>query len=196
MRILYLGPEGKIPNWLKSIGEEITQTETAVVAEDVQRFDFLISYGYRHIIKPDVLALFPNRAINLHASYLPWCRGSDVILWSVVDENTPHGVTIHYLDEGIDTGDIIIQGLVPVDDCNDTLRTLYERHHNWLQRLFKENWMSIRDGEFMGNQQTGLGSYHTVADRSKVEHLLHDQWDTPIIYLIGADEGLASFSER
>ncbi|MCL0081308.1 hypothetical protein M1N64_03665 [Peptococcaceae bacterium] len=47
---------------------------------------------------------FQGRAINLHISFLPWNRGADPNFWSFI-ENAPVGVSIHYLDEGIDTGD-------------------------------------------------------------------------------------------
>ena len=47
------------------------------------------------------------RAINLHISYLPWNRGADPNLWSAV--GMPKGVTIHYINDGFDTGDILFQ---------------------------------------------------------------------------------------
>ena len=71
-----------------------------------QNFDFLISYGYKFILKNDILSLFKKAAINLHISYLPYNRGSDPNFWSFM-ENSPKGVSIHYMDAGLDTGDII-----------------------------------------------------------------------------------------
>ena len=70
--------------------------------------EMIISYGYRHIIKKSIIEYVKGNIINLHISYLPWNRGADPNLWSFL-ENSPKGVTIHYIDEGIDTGDIITQ---------------------------------------------------------------------------------------
>lgn len=110
-KILFLGPEDSplIP-WLQEQSEEVIQTSDRLSAREVskQGYSFLVSYGYRHILRKDILDIFPGRAINLHISLLPWNRGADPNFWSFV-EDTPKGVTIHYLDEGVDTGDIIAQ---------------------------------------------------------------------------------------
>eukprot|EP00392_Amoebophrya_sp_AT5.2_P019205 g19951.t1 len=64
-------------------------------------FDYCVSYGYRHIIRTPVIeGMFDRkRIINLHISYLPYNRGADPNLWSIL-ERTPPGVTIHHIDEG------------------------------------------------------------------------------------------------
>jgi len=71
-----------------------------------QGIDFIITFGYGKILKADLLKLVT--AINIHPGYLPYNRGPNPNLWSFMDD-TPKGVTIHYVDEGIDTGDIIAQ---------------------------------------------------------------------------------------
>ena len=47
-----------------------------------QAIDWIVSYGYKHIIRADVLALVSGRVINLHISYLPWNRGYHPNVWS------------------------------------------------------------------------------------------------------------------
>lgn len=94
-KILFLGDkESPIITWLKAQGERVTQTTDKLTYGGIlnKGYAFLISYGYRHIISQDVLSLFPNRAINLHISYLPYNRGADPNLWSFI-EDTPKGVT-------------------------------------------------------------------------------------------------------
>ena len=80
MRVLFLGREGS-PTLahLIEIGEDVDFTADPIDPGVVQRArpQFLVSHGYRHIIKPDVLALVPDRAINLHIAYLTWNRGAD-----------------------------------------------------------------------------------------------------------------------
>ena len=65
--------------------------------------DFIVSYRYRHIISPEVINEIGGKVINLHISLLPWNRGADPNFWSWL-EDTPKGVTIHYVDKGINIG--------------------------------------------------------------------------------------------
>jgi methionyl-tRNA formyltransferase len=186
MNILLLGPYRKdLIDFLSSFGDKITAAE-APMARDSEWFckiDFIISYGYRHILKKDILDRFPNKAINLHISLLPWNRGADPNLWSFL-EDTPKGVTIHYLDYGIDTGDILAQqevNYVP----EDTLRTSYERLSKTIEELFRQMWPNIRSGKQKSTSQPKGGSYHRLSDRVAFEYLFTKGWDTPIADLIG-----------
>ena len=125
--------------------------------------DFIVSYGYRWLIKKEVLDLV--NAINLHISYLPYNRGADPNFWSVIDD-TPKGVTIHQVDEFFDTGDILLQELVDITE-KDTLRTSYDKLQKAVQKLFKENWGSIKNRTCKGTSQVGKGSYHRSMDKEK-----------------------------
>jgi len=152
-----------------------------VAVRDAYSPDCIVSYGYRHIIKNDVLLRYTVRAINLHISYLPWNRGADPNFWSFV-EDTPKGVTIHYLDEGVDTGDIIVQKRVTFSE-SDTLRTSYDKLQEEIQALFKDNWASIRTGGCHRKRQQGKGTFHKLKDKERLSHLLTRGWDTPITVL-------------
>ena len=135
-------------------------------------------HGYRHVLRPPVLDRFPRRAVNLHISYLPWNRGADPNLWSFID-NTPKGVSIHYLDAGIDTGDLIAQKAVEFG-AGETLRTSYVRLQNEIAQLLAVHWGRIRDGSCDAVHQVGTGSFHRTSDREKIAHLLSLGWDTPV----------------
>jgi methionyl-tRNA formyltransferase len=181
MKVLFLGPTHSL------IFPFLNSVENEVVAEmeplDPHRlkdncYDFLVSCGYRHILRKPVLDLFQNRAINLHIALLPWNRGADPNLWSFV-ERTPKGVTIHYLDEGVDTGDIIAQREIAFRD-GETLRTTYDKLHNELRDLFVEYWPRIRLGQCPRTKQEGKGTLHRVKDKIPLAHMLTDGWDTPV----------------
>ncbi len=184
-KILFLGPEDSplIP-WLREQGVEVFQTEDKISTEMIvtQGFSFLVSYGYRHILQKDILDLFPDKAINLHISYLPWNRGADPNFWSFV-EDTPQGVTIHYLDEGVDTGDIIVQKKVEFDFSQDTLSTSYDKLHVAIQELFKQNWHNIVTGSCQRKKQTGDGSRHNTKDKETLFSFLEQGWNTPVSVL-------------
>jgi methionyl-tRNA formyltransferase len=140
--------------------------------------EFIVSYGYRHILAPEVFSLAGRAAVNLHISLLPWNRGADPNLWSFV-EGTPKGVTIHHIDAGIDTGDIIAQRRVEFT-IEATLAQTYDRLDREVVELFTQTWSAIESGDAPRRAQPPGGSFHRVADRATVEHLLTLGWDTPI----------------
>jgi methionyl-tRNA formyltransferase len=183
--ILFLGDkESPLLKWLKSIGESVIQTSEKITPEfiDSNSIGFLVSYGYRHILRKNILELFPNSAINLHISHLPWNKGADPNFWSFV-EDTPKGVSIHYLDEGVDTGDIIIQKKVKFNTEQETLATSYEILQATIQDLFKQNWEDMKSGKCQRQKQIGKGSLHRVKDKEGLSHLLIDGWNTSLSVL-------------
>jgi methionyl-tRNA formyltransferase len=186
MRILMLGPYRQhMVDYLESLGDEVVATEKRIRGDSdvLCGVDFIVSYGYRYILKEDVLDRFPRRAVNLHISYLPWNRGKDPNLWSFL-EGTPKGVTIHYMDREVDTGDFLAQREVTFQS-DETLRTSYDKLSKIIEELFMEVWPDIRCGHQKSFRQPKGGSFHLGRDRAAVEHLLHSGWDTPVVDLIG-----------
>lgn len=89
-----------------------------------QEVELVVCAGYMHLLTTAFLERF--RAINVHPSLLPAFPGMDAVeqaLAAGVDET---GVTIHFLDEGVDSGPVILQESVPVEP-HDTAETVYER---------------------------------------------------------------------
>ncbi len=170
--------------WLSKQEKSVIQTSDKITAEFIDRnnVEFLVSYGYRHILKADVLNKLPFKAVNLHISYLPWNRGADPNLWSFIT-GSPKGATIHYLDEGVDTGDVIAQKEMEFKSDNETLATTYEKLQSEIQELFKYHWAKIKTGECKGHKQKGKGSLHKLKDKECLSHLLPDGWNTRISLL-------------
>jgi methionyl-tRNA formyltransferase len=92
------------------------------------------------------------------------------------------GVTIHYMDKGLDTGDIIVQQEVTLSDL-DTLKTAYDKLHQAIQALFMQHWPNIRTGQCLSFRQTGKGSFHRIKDKETLSVLFAQGWDTPIAVL-------------
>lgn len=183
MRILFLGGNmaKNLSDWLVSKGEEVIYKEEKIDAVYIKKLspDFIISYNYRHIISKQIIDLAEGKVINLHASYLPWNKGAYPNIWSFL-EDTPKGVTFHYIDEGIDTGDIIVQKEVYIDEDKETLKSSYEILHKEIQKLFKENWEKIKTGNIRAKKQTG-GSIHFKREFTAIEPFIREkEWDTPI----------------
>lgn len=145
-----------------------------------KEFDFLVSYGYRYILGKDLLNLFPNRAVNLHISMLPYCRGAHPILWSVMD-CLPLGVTIHMLDQGLDTGNILFQQLTPTRLSKaDTFATLHRELCTKIECLFMQNWKFLRNSECSGWKQQGVPTLHRSDELEQCLKYMPQGWDTPI----------------
>lgn len=142
--------------------------------------DLIISYGYRFIIKEDIIKNYQGKIINLHISYLPWNRGADPNIWSFLDD-TPKGVTIHLIDEGIDTGDILFQKKVELNAQTETLSSSYSKLQSEIKNLFKENWDDIKKLNFNPQKQAGEGSLHFMKDWKRISFLINEKgWETPI----------------
>jgi methionyl-tRNA formyltransferase len=132
--------------------------------------DIAVSVLFAYVVSPEFIGLFPKGCINLHPALLPHNRGRFPNVWSIVTK-TPAGVTLHYIDQGIDTGDVIAQKEVPVE-VTDTGATLYRRLELEGLKLFKENWPSIRAGTCSRSSQPGgAGSYHRGRDVETIDEI-------------------------
>lgn len=186
MKILLLSPyRSELVKFLELHEDEVIVTEEKINSNSkiVNNIDFVISYGYRYILKEDLIRLFPNKIINIHISFLPWNRGADPNLWSCLD-NTPKGVSIHCVDSGIDTGNILVQKEVYFDE-DDTLKTSYDKLTKIAFELFKKHWADIKREKIAPKPQNHNGSFHRLKDSKKYDYLLDKGWDTPIKNLVG-----------
>ena len=111
-------------------------------------------------IIPDHLIKIPSfGVINLHPSYLPYCRGKDPNFWSIVDE-VEFGVSIHKVTPGIDDGPIIFQKKIK-KSWVDNGQTLYNKAKMEIVKLFSESYPLIRFNKFdLHYQNLEDGSFH------------------------------------
>lgn len=91
--------------------------------------DLFISLSFNQIFKREIIELPKFNSINVHAGKLPFYRGRNVLNWAIINGEKEFGVTVHYIDEGIDTGDIILQNTYSIsnnDDYNTVLNRAYD----------------------------------------------------------------------
>lgn len=182
MKILFLGPRrSPLLEWLCGEEAEVVQTDAKLAIADLLRVapDFIVSHGYRHRITPEAIEAVEGRAVNLHISLLPWNRGADPNLWSFLDD-TPKGVTIHYVDARFDTGDIIAQTRMEFDPNRETLATSHAALQLAIERLFRLTWPAIRAGTCPRRPQSDGGSSHRVRDAEDLLRSLPLGWGTPV----------------
>lgn len=145
--------------------------------------DFVVSYGYRKIIKEPYLSKYKNRIINIHISLLPFGRGSDPNFWAWFD-STPHGVSIHYIDAGIDTGPIIDNRETNMTiDVIGTLESTYKLLQTHAEYLFSSVWRRSKSHDWIpaGFKQEGEGTYHRTKDKDPWMAQLPLGWKTPVV---------------
>jgi methionyl-tRNA formyltransferase len=108
--------------------------------------DLIVSMHYPVIFKPAILGIPPLGCVNEHPSRMPAGRGMTPSSWHMLVGDTHNWITLHYLDPGIDTGDIIMQGCVEITSTDTgvtTSRKLSREGH----RIFREALPLIREGK-------------------------------------------------
>ncbi|MBO0445424.1 phosphoribosylglycinamide formyltransferase [Enterococcus sp. AZ170] len=100
-----------------------------------EQIDLVVLAGYMRIIGPTLLETFSNRLINIHPSLLPRFPGLHGIKDAFCGNVSETGVTIHYVDDGVDTGPIIAQEKILIEPT-DTLDSLERKIHNVEHRLY------------------------------------------------------------
>lgn len=88
--------------------------------------DIIVVVAYGKILPKSILTAAKYGCINIHASLLPKLRGASPVQWAIVSGEKVTGVTSMQLDEGMDTGDILLKKECIIDD-NDTAETLFEK---------------------------------------------------------------------
>jgi len=107
--------------------------------------DFIFSIYYRNIIKADLLSIPPMGAINLHGSLLPKYRGRVPINWAIINGEKTSGVTLHYMNERADAGDIIAQEKFDICDCDDA-KTVFDKAVAAAHTMLKNVLPLIKNG--------------------------------------------------
>jgi len=88
--------------------------------------DLVVCAGFMKILPPSVLSIPPLGCVNVHGALLPKYRGRAPLSRALMNGENAVGVTVHYMDEGVDSGDIILQARIKVS-IQDDARTLFEK---------------------------------------------------------------------
>jgi methionyl-tRNA formyltransferase len=136
--------------------------------------DFGILAWWPYILHEPLLAVPKQGWINTHPSLLPYGRGKNFNFWTIVEE-APFGVSLHWVDSGLDNGDLIAQQQIPYD-WTDTGESLYSKALTGMPRIFKENYKLIREGKAPRLvQDLNFGSIHYANELEGASQLTLDQ---------------------
>ncbi|HSE21507.1 MAG TPA: methionyl-tRNA formyltransferase [Pyrinomonadaceae bacterium] len=128
--------------------------------------DLNLSISYNQILGLPMLESAPLGFVNFHAGKLPFYRGRNVINWAILNGEKEIGLTAHFVDEGIDTGDIILQTTIPIlwtDTYGDVLSRIVEYFPSivtqTVERLangdYKRQPQDIAGGTYFAGRDTG-----------------------------------------
>lgn len=155
---------GSVKHWAEKQGIDCTTdaVNSPHWIEKLKRLqpDVLFSFYYRNMVRPEVLAIPRIGSFNLHGSLLPSYRGRCPVNWVLVNGEEETGVTLHYMVEKPDAGDIVGNRPVKID-FEDTARTLYDKLCEAAGRLLDELLPGMKKGKIPRiKQDLSRGSYY------------------------------------
>lgn len=119
------------------------------------RADMFVSMSFNQIFRDEIRNLPKHKTINCHAGKLPFYRGRNILNWVLINDEKEFGITVHYMDSGIDTGDIILQETYPITDSDD-YRTLLERAYEGCADVLYRSIKLIQHNEVKLIKQTDI----------------------------------------
>jgi methionyl-tRNA formyltransferase len=131
--------------------------------------DLIVSFGFRKIISESFIKKLNRPIFNIHISYLPFNRGAHPNFWSFI-ENTPAGVSIHKINKGIDTGNIIFRKKINFNiklEKFSTFKKTYDYIFIEAERLFKKNFNRIYNKKYKKILINNKGTFHYKKDLPK-----------------------------
>lgn len=144
--------------------------------------DLIVVLAYGKILPRELLELPPKGCVNVHGSLLPKLRGAAPIQWSIINGETHAGVTTMLMDEGLDTGDMLLWESTPIGE-HETYGELHDRLAEMGARLLSQTLTQIQNGSAVRHKQDdALSTYAPMLDKtiarldfSKDAPALHNQ---------------------
>lgn len=137
--------------------------------------DFIFVFGWSQIISKEILSIPKEGVLGTHPSILPKNRGSAAIPWQILNNEKISGVTLFFLEESVDSGDIVAQEVFELSE-NETASTLYKKVINAGITIIRKHLKCILKGDYMRIPQN-----HNIATflgkRDPSDGLINWYWD-------------------
>lgn len=140
----------------------------SAIAEKIEQLnaDLIVLAGYMKILTPEFTQRFTGKIINIHPSLLPKYAGLNTHQRAMDAGDTEHGMTIHFVNEEVDGGAIILQSKVPIypdDKLDDVIQRVYEQEHRCYPLVvewFCSNRLYLKNGKaYLDEQQLAYQGY-------------------------------------
>lgn len=130
------------------------------------RCDLFVSMSFNQIFKKEMLAAAPEGIINCHAGKLPFYRGRNVLNWAIINGESEFGITAHFVDEGIDTGDIIEQVSIPIEEL-DNYATVLQKAYSKCPLVLYSAIKKVQEGNLLLIKQSDINSFGSYCIQRK-----------------------------
>jgi len=149
--------------WYNSVKNECDKLSIKVVeknsvndddSETIKKLnpDLILSIGWRRLLPKSIFKIPKFGTVNLHDSLIPFYRGFAPINWAIINGENETGITTHFIDEGIDTGNIILQKKIMID-FKDNAFEVYQKLLKLSPQLIIETLQLIEHGKIKPNKQ-------------------------------------------
>lgn len=160
--------------------------------------DLFVSMSFNQIFRQPLISLPRLQTINCHAGMLPFYRGCSVLNWVLINDEPEFGITVHFMDEGIDTGDIILQRGFPITE-DDNYGTLLQKAYENCSKMLHEAIKLLQSGDFERIEQDSIDpiGFYCTARGEKDEILNWNQSSRDVFNFVRAlyDPGPIARSE-
>ena len=163
--------------------------------EELRKFqaDIMVVVAFGQILPKEILEMTPYGCVNVHASLLPKYRGAAPIKWAIIDGEEVTGVTTMQMDEGLDTGDMLLRTEIPMDP-KETGGSLHDKLSEAGAKLCVETLKGLQEGTItaipQGESPTAyakmldkqLGNVDWTKDADAIERLIRGLSPWPSAY--------------
>ena len=159
--------------------------------EELRKYnaDVMVVIAFGQILPKEILEMTPYGCINVHASLLPKYRGAAPIQWAIIEGEEVTGVTTMQMDEGLDTGDMILKTEVPVA-ADETGESLHDKLAAAGAALCVETLKALEDGTAVREKQ---GESPTAYAKMLTKELGDIDWAEPAVKIERLVRGLNSW---
>lgn len=159
--------------------------------EELRKYnaDVIVVVAFGQILPKSILEMTPYGCVNVHASLLPKYRGAAPIQWAIIEGETVTGVTTMQMDEGLDTGDMIMKSEVPIS-ADETGETLHDKLAAAGAALCVETLKALENGTAVREKQ---GDSPTAYAKMLTKELGNIDWTQPAVKIERLVRGLNSW---
>ena len=187
--------------WFRSVAELAAEKGIPVYAPEdpnhplwrerirAMKPDYLFSFYYRQLLGKEILSLPSKGALNLHGSLLPKYRGAAPIQWAIIEGESVTGVTTMQMDEGLDTGDMIMKTEIPIA-ADETGETLHDKLAAAGAELCVKTLKALEEGTAVHEKQ---GESPTAYAKMLTKELGNIDWAQPAVKIERLIRGLNSW---
>lgn len=165
------------------------KTPEAVAELKTYEADIFVVAAFGQILSQEILDMPKYGCVNIHASLLPKYRGAAPIQWAILDGETETGVTIMQMNAGLDTGDMLVKTVVPID-AKETGESLHDKLSEAGAKLIVEALVQIEQGTLTPEVQDDAKSCYA---KMLTKSLGHIDWSQSAVVIERLVRGLNSY---